>query len=155
MVIGYALSCLNLITPPNTPPSGGVDSWLIEPPFVPPAANPADPKGEPHRPVNLWSMSQRAGSLSYLTFGAGLSLAVYALFVLACDAGRLRLGVLETFGSNALAAYIIHMLVMRAVKPYAPGDSPLWYALTTFAVFLGICYLFIRHLEKNKLFLRL
>ena len=35
-------------------------------------------------------MSQRTGSISYLTFSAGFSLAVYALFVLACDLGHFR-----------------------------------------------------------------
>ena len=46
-------------------------------------------------------------------------------------------------------------MVARAVKPFAPGDSPLWYALLAFGLFLTICYVFVRHLEKNQLFLRL
>lgn len=144
MLLGYAFACLNLVTPPNTSSLAAPGSVLIEPPFVPPT-----------RPVNLWTMSQRAGSLSYQTFGAGFSLAVLALFVLACDMGRLRLGSFETLGSNALAGYLIHDLVNGAVKPYAPKDAPLWYALAAFGVFLGICYLFVRHLEKNRLYLRL
>ena len=39
---------------------------------------------------DLWTMSQRTGSVSYQTFAAGFSLAVYALFVQLCDLGRLR-----------------------------------------------------------------
>jgi predicted acyltransferase len=143
MLLGYALACLNRVTPPN---SAAPDwrSCLVEPPFVPPS-----------QPVNLWTMSQRAGSVSYQTFAAGFALAVYALFALACDLGRLRLGLFATLGSNALAAYIIHDLVEDAIKPYAPKDAPLWFVLAAFALFLAVCYLFIRHLEKNQIFLRL
>ena len=83
MGLGYALSCL--AGPPAAPP------------FVPPDG-----------PISLWSMSQRAGSVSYLTFSTGFSLAVYALFVVACDRGGLRVGTFRTFGRNALAAYILH-----------------------------------------------
>src|SRR5262249_10369674 len=36
MLLGYALSCLNVVTPPNTA-GASVRSWLIEPPFVPPS----------------------------------------------------------------------------------------------------------------------
>ncbi len=145
MALGYVVSCLNLWSPPNADlaKSHPLD-WFVEPPFTPPS-----------RPINIWTMSQRAGSISYLTFGAGFSLAVYALFIWLSDLGGVQLGIFRTFGSNALAAYIIHLLVMDAIHPYAPNDAPLWFALGTFALFLGICYIFVRHLEKNKLFLRL
>jgi predicted acyltransferase len=144
MLLGYVLACVNRATPPNTTSLGDMKSCLVEPPFVPPS-----------HPVNLWTMSQRAGSVSYLVFGAGFSAAIYALFVLACDVGRLQLGLFRTLGVNALAAYIIHELVDHAIKPYAPKDAPLWYALAAFGLFLAICYLFLRHLERNQLFLRL
>ena len=78
-----------------------------------------------------------------------------ALFVLACDVGSLQLGVFRTFGSNALAAYIIHGLVNAAVKPFVPRDAPLWYVLAGCAVALTLCYVFVRHLEKHKLFLKM
>jgi hypothetical protein len=161
MALGYGMSCLNRVMPPITDyelekweewerkqASAGTPApqptWLVEPPFVPPS-----------QPVNLWTMSQRAGSVSYQTFGAGLSLAVYVLFVVACDLWGWRLGLLTTLGGNALAGYIIHMMVEDAIKPYTPKDSPLWFALAAFAVFFAICYLFLRHLEKNRLYLRL
>lgn len=132
MVAGYALSC-----------GGGHPAPL---PFMPP------PTG---KVVDLWTMSQRTGSTSYLTFSAGVSLAVYALFVLACDVGRLRSRVFQTFGVNALAAYIIHPLVAGAVKPYAPSDSPLWYVALAFGFYFAICYLFNRYLEDHRIFLKL
>jgi uncharacterized membrane protein YeiB len=145
MLVGYGLSCLNRVTPPNSPPSGaGLRAVLVEPPFVPPS-----------RPVNIWTMSQRAGSVTYLTFGAGFALAVYALFVLACDVGPLRVGVFRTLGTNALAAYILHDLVNMAIDPFAPRDSPLWYVAAALLVSVGICYVMLRYLEKHRIFLKL
>jgi predicted acyltransferase len=132
MVLGYGFSCLggSIPTPPFVQPSAGI-------------------------PVEVWTMSQRTGSLSYQTFAAGFSLAAYALFVVLCDLGSLRVGLFRTFGQNALAAYIVHPMVASAVKPYLPGDSPLWYVTAGFLLYFGICYLLIRYLEKNEIFLRL
>lgn len=130
MIAGYALSCL-----------GGAPAAL---PFCP-----------PDRPVNLWTMSQRAGSVSYLTFASGFSLLVYVLFVLACDRGPIQVGLFRTFGQNALAAYILHGLVAGAVKPYVPSDVPAWYLAAGFGVYFGINYLFIRTLERDGIFLKL
>jgi peptidoglycan/LPS O-acetylase OafA/YrhL len=100
-------------------------------------------------------MSRRAGSVTYLTFGAGFALAVFALFVLACDRGSLRLGNFRTLGTNALAGYILHEMINRAVKPFVPKDSPLWFVLVGFGASLAICNLFLRYLEKQRLFLKL
>ncbi|MFI5455757.1 MAG: hypothetical protein ACHRXM_09935 [Isosphaerales bacterium] len=132
MVLGYALSCL-----------GG---RLAPPPFVPPLSSQA---------VDLWTMSQRTGSISYLTFAAGFSLAVYALFVLICDRAGWQSALFRIFGQNALAAYIIHPMVADAVKPYLPNDSPSWYVAAGFGLYFAICTLFNLHLEKNNLFLKL
>jgi hypothetical protein len=132
MTAGYGLSCL-----------GGEPAPF---PFCPP---------ESGRPVDLWTMSQRTGSVSYLCFAAGFSLAVYALFVLICDRWGVTFGVFRTFGTNALAAYIVHPMVSQAVRPYVPRDAPLWYAVGGFLVYFGICYLLIRYLEKNNLYLKL
>lgn len=130
MGLGYGLSCL-----------GGS---IAAPPFVPPS-----------RPVSLWTMSQRAGSVSYLTFAAGFSLAVDALFVAACDVGGLRLKLFGIFGRNALAAYILHPLVASAIKPYLPHDAPAWYVAAGFGVYFLINVLFINHLERTGVHLRL
>jgi predicted acyltransferase len=119
-------------------------------PATPPFVRPAESDQ-----VDLWTMSQRTGSLSYLTFSAGFSLAIYALFVVLCDRGNLDVGIFRTFGQNALAAYIVHPMVAGAVKPYVPDDAPLWYALAAFLLYFGICYLFIRSMEKKGVFLRL
>jgi predicted acyltransferase len=145
MLLGYGLSCLNQVTPHNS--VAGATSWTVyvnEPPFVPPS-----------HPTNIWTMSQRAGSVTYLTFGAGFALAVLSLFVVACDRGPLRIGIFRTLGTNALVGYILHDLVNEAVKPFFPKDSPLWFVLTGFGMSLAICYLFLRSLEKQRLFLKL
>ncbi len=132
MIAGYAISC-----------AGG--EWAT-PPFRQPPST--------HR-VDLWTMSQRTGSISYLTFSAGFSLAVYALFVVLCDVGRFRSRVFGTFGVNALAAYLIHPMVAGAIKPFIPKDSPLWYVMPGFILYFAICYGFNRYLEKHRLFLKL
>jgi hypothetical protein len=53
---------------------------LVQPPFV-----------MPTKPVNIWTMSQRAGSVSYLVFGGGFATALFAIFVCACDYAPLRI----------------------------------------------------------------
>ncbi len=145
MAVGYGIACLNLVTPPNEVPDGaGAAAYMVEPPFVPPS-----------RPINVWTMCQRSGSLSYQVFAAGFSLAVYALFVWACDVFGWRWGPFGTFGSNALAAYVIHDLVMEAMRPLTPRDAPGWFVLAATGVFLGVCYLFVRSLERNNVYIRL
>ncbi len=71
------------------------------------------------------------------------------------DIGPVRIGVFRTLGVNALAGYILHSLVDEAISPFAPKDSPPWYVAAALAVYLGICYLILRYLEKHRLFLKL
>ncbi len=174
MLLGYGLSCLTTIDPTpgvqwrhvvtepgkphrdrveRVPPNGYVPPdatkiemiiGVVETPFMPPRG-----------PVNVWTMSQRSGSVSYLVFSTGFSLAVFVLFIIVCDHWGWQLGVFRTFGQNALAAYIIHGLVENLVQPWVPKDSPWWFALVGFGIFFGITYLFTRYLEKNGIFLRL
>jgi predicted acyltransferase len=147
MGLGYGLSCLHLAPADQDEGRYRVTVAAVEPPLVHVAAKP---------PTNdLFTMSQRSGSLTYLTFGAGFALAAYALFVLACDVGRWQLGIFRTLGTNALAGYILHGLVNAAVKPFVPKDGPLWYALAGCAVSIGICYVLLRGLEKQRLYLKL
>lgn len=143
MLIGYGLSCLNRVTPPNGP-AESVAGFLVEAPFVPPS-----------QPVNLWTMSQRAGSLTYLTFASGFALAVAILFVILCGRLGWRSAALDTFGRNALAGYLVHEWVSTALKPWVPRDAPLWYVTLAAGVFVVICYALLRWLEKQGLFLRL
>ena len=148
MIVAYALSCLNRWTAPNIGTVTG-DWWidqLAAPPFV--------AISEPWK-LNYWVMSQRAGSITYLLFGAGFGLAVLALFRWLCDHRGWRWGYLDLLGRHALAGYIIHSMVEGAVKPFVPKDAPGWYVVLAIGVYLGIVTLFLRHLDRNRLFLKL
>lgn len=124
-----------------------ISSWLAEPPFV-------KPPGKTERQWNYWMMSQRAGTLSYLTFAAGFSLIVFVVFFICCDLANGQLQIFNTFGTNALAAYVLHDLVSNAVQPFFPKDSPLWYAYLGLFLFCFINWLFLRSLQKQNVFLR-
>ncbi len=145
-LLGYGLSCLTAAHQviEGTSAAQGWGRWFVEPPFV-----------SPSLPSDLWTMSQPTASVTYMTFSAGFCLVVFALFVIACDLLPLRIGVFRTLGTNALAAYLIHNIVDNALTPYMPNDAPLWYTLAGFSLYFGICYLFLRFLEKNKLYLKL
>lgn len=145
MFLGYALSCLNLVTAPNKlPEKPTILSYLIEPPFV-----------APTHEKNIWTMSQKAGAVSYMLFGGGFSMALYAVFLVVCDYGKLEFGLFRTLGVNALAGYILHGLVNNALERFIPKNSPLDWIFTGFAVSLMICYACLWHLERHKIYLRL
>lgn len=147
MLFAYGLSCLHLAPADLDQGKYAIRFEPIAPPLVPVDLKPPT--------NNLFTMSQRSGAVTYPLFGAGFSLAVLALFVGLCDIRGWQLGVFRSFGSNALAGYIIHGLVNSAVKPFVPRDAPLWFVLIGLAVSLGLCYAFVRHLEKHKLYLKL
>jgi len=144
MLLGYGLSCLNLVTPPNSPAHAGLASWLVEPPFVPPT-----------RPVNLWTMSQRAGSVTYLTFGTGLSLVLYAGFVWAGDVRGFQIGVWRTLGSNALAGYMIHGVACWSFISLLSRKAPWGTVLPVFLAYMVICYGSVRVLERKRIYWRM
>jgi hypothetical protein len=169
MALGYALSCGTRFydvpaAASGPPPPKLADSpvlpsperirgrdltaLLAEPPFVP-------PPGPEQRQWNYWMMSQRSGTVSYLTFAAGFSLAVFVLFQIGCDRFGWRLGLFSTFGTNALAAYILGGMVQTAIKPFVPRDAPAWQVAIAFTLFFGCSYLLVRFLQKMGLMLRL
>lgn len=147
MVVGHQLSCLHLAPSGHPSAAQGLAYAATPVPFAHVQGDPPD--------NNLFTMSQRSGSISYLVFGAGLSLAVYAVFIALCDLRGWQLGIFRTLGVNALAGYILHGMVEDAVKPFVPNDAPLWYVTAGFSVFLAICYVLLRYMEKHRLFLRL
>ena len=127
--------------------TGRLADMLAEPPFVPPPSI-------DHRKWNYWMMSQRAGTLSYLTFSAGFSLFAFVLFSVACDRWGWKLAFFETFGTNALAAYVLHDLTGAAVKPFIPKDAPAWYVVSGLMLFFWLTWIFLRHFEKRGVYLR-
>ncbi|HET6323114.1 MAG TPA: hypothetical protein VFG04_00325 [Planctomycetaceae bacterium] len=136
---------------------------LAEPPLVPPPHSREQVPDEKElqdrsyevREWNYWMMSQRSGSISYLTFGAGLSLVIYGLFFLLSDMVGLKIGVFRTLGVNALLGYILHDSVGDAVKRFAPKDSPPMVMWIAFGVFFFVTWLFLRALEKQKIYVKL
>jgi hypothetical protein len=169
MALGYALSCGTRLydvpagerhpspavfaESPVVPPvervrGRDVASLLAEPPFVP-------PPGPSERWWNYWMMGQRSGTLSYQTFAAGFSLAVFVLFYLACDRLGWRVGVFRTLGTNALAGYVLADLVEGRVQPFLPADPSGWQVAAGFAIFFGCTYLLVRLMEWMGVRLRL
>ena len=124
------------------------DGSIVEPPFVP-------PPDVQHRKWNYWMMSQRTGNLSYLTFSAGISLIIYALFLWLCDAKGWRLGFFRTLGTNSLAAYMLSDVATWIVSPYfdKKSTSVLW-TLTGFACLTLIVYGVCRLLERRGWYIR-
>ncbi len=133
----------------------GIGTLLAEPPFTPPP-HPEGHVGRSYlfRKWNYWMMSQRSGSISYQTFSAGFSLAVYVLFYVLCDILGWRVGIFRTFGMNALAAYVLHMIVDSAVSPFAPRDAAAWYMWAACFTFMLITYLLVRSLEKRDIYIK-
>jgi hypothetical protein len=131
---------------------GKLSALLAEPPFVPPPGE--DKHKTDVRKGNYWMMSQRSGTVSYLTFSAGFSLAVFILFFIICDRFGLELAFFRTFGTNALLAYIVHEMVDNAVKPFIPKDAPWWFVTAGLLLFFAITWVFVRHFEKRGVYLR-
>lgn len=136
---------------PSAEQLAGWNRQPAEPPFVPPPPISA-------RKWNYWMMSQRAGTLSYLTFSAGFSLLVFAIFVWLADVKGIRIGVFRTLGVNALAGYIlaeiIGTFVFGALQPDKKTAS-LLYASTAFAIHFLLLYIALRVMEKGKIYWRM
>jgi predicted acyltransferase len=169
MAAGYGLSCLSTRYPLTEPPSTKEGDIQVAPsPLVPPNSANADtsklqlaeapfvqpPAGE-QRQLNYWLIDKRVVTLPFNLFSSGFALVIYALFVLFSDIGGWQVGFFRTLGQNALAAYVLHEIVNGAVRVFAPDDSPLWWIVTTFAVYVGITYMFVRHLEKHGIYIRM
>jgi predicted acyltransferase len=170
MLVGYVMSCgtrlydtdrygvpefpppSKLAASPLLPPRAAFverlfpRQYLAEPPFVPPPRQ---------RQWNYWMMSQRSGSVSYLTFAAGFSLAVFVMFYLACDRHGWQIGVFRTLGTNALAGYVLHGALEEAVKPWIPRDAGWWHVAAGFGITFGVTFLVLWLMERKKIFIRM
>jgi predicted acyltransferase len=168
--LGYLSSCLSMLYPHGEPGSKDEGSIPVaQSPVLPPFLNlhelkPEDLWAEPpfvqpsedkQRELNYWLMGKRVVTLPFILCATGYALAMYALFVLLCDVGPLRLGVFRTFGQNPLAAYLIHERVGEAVGTFAPKDAPLEWVLACFFIYFAITYLFVRYLENHRIYLRM
>lgn len=132
MVAGYGLSCF------------GVGGPLAAPPFFPPEGA-----------VDMWTMSQRAGSASYLVFSAGVAMAVYAGFVWWCDVRGKASGILAVLGANALAGYLLHEMVMPPFAALAHEADPWWRALLVTSAFMAVTTWLVWWCNRRGWYLRL
>ncbi|WP_197490971.1 heparan-alpha-glucosaminide N-acetyltransferase domain-containing protein [Planctomyces sp. SH-PL62] len=169
MVLGYGLNGLttlydtrygsvevagkNVAASPVIPPwsnaqGRSLGSLLATPPFI-------QPPPKDVLPVNYWQINKKLVSVPFMLFSSGIAIALYALFIPACDVAGARLGLFGTLGQNPLAAYIIHHYVEGAVLAVTPKDSPFWYAFAALVLFFGVSWMFVRSLEKRGIFLRL
>lgn len=148
MLLGYGLSCLTLTTAQE---SQGLVRYA-PPPFTAPLASAADQKGKSS--VDLWTMSQRTGSVSYQTFAAGFSLIVLFLCCVIFDQHR-QIGLFRTLGSNALVAYIVQGLAIDSAHHLLPASAPLWAVFVGSLAVLAITWMVCRYLEARGWYLRL
>ena len=129
---------------------------FCEPPFVPPPHPPGDIGASPqYRQWNYWMMSQQAGTLSYQVFATGFSLAVLWGAYLVCDRWGRSWALLTTLGTNALAGYILHLMVANALHRFMPPDVPAWYMWGGCGLFLLNTWLFVRALQRSGIYIRI
>jgi predicted acyltransferase len=167
MILGYVLSCparlyegsptessqAPVADSPVWPPLSRLASrpWtsmISEPPFV-------EPPPAKVRPRSYWTMDKRVVTASFNLFGVGFSFALFGLFVLVCDVWGRQWWLFRMFGQNPLAAYLLHYPIMHAIRAIVPKDSPLWWCLVGLAACFAILVLFVRFLDRHKLYVRL
>jgi hypothetical protein len=66
-----------------------------------------------------------------------------------------QLGLFRTLGVNALVGYILHGIVAGTVKAFMPSDSPGWYVTAGFVLYFVIVYVFLRALEREKIYVKI
>ncbi|MFM7058746.1 MAG: acyltransferase family protein [Planctomycetota bacterium] len=120
---------------------------FAEPPFVPP------PPSE-QRQGNYWMMTQRACSISYTLFSAGVSCLVFSGFRIACDFYRWQSALLRTLGTNSLAAYILHDILGWGISPFLSHDADLPSVSAGLALFIATTAGACRWLEIRGWYLR-
>jgi hypothetical protein len=125
-----------------------VRAYFTDPPFVPPPA-------ERIRLWNYWMMSRRLATPTFMLTATGFGLIMYAVFVVLCDAGSFRLGVLQTFGQNPLIAYLLDGWMGGLVSGLWPEGGGWPWALARSALRFSLTYLPVRLLEWRRIYLRL
>lgn len=126
-------------------------SFLAEPPFVDPPRNEAGPT----RLRNYWMMIKQIPTMTFMLCATGFAWFVYGFFVWLCDVRGWSSTLLNTFGTNALAAYVLHSFIGDQIDKLVPSDAPLWYVLGGLIAFFLCTWSMVRFLEKQRIFIRL
>jgi predicted acyltransferase len=98
--------------------------------------------------------SRRLATPTFMLTTTGFGLILYAAFVLLCDAGTFRLGVLRTFGQNPLIAYLLDGWIAGLVRLCPEGGGWPW-VLAESALRFFLTWLPVRLLEWRRIYLRL
>lgn len=85
----------------------------------------------------------------------GFPMAVLWIAYLVCDRWGRSWAVLTTLGTNALAAYLLHLMVANSLHRFMPQDSPAWYMWGGCALFLLITWVFVRALQRSGIYIRI
>jgi predicted acyltransferase len=122
--------------------------WLAEPPFVPPPSF-------SHRAWNYWMMSQKAGTLSYLLFSSGFSLAIYALFEALSGRIAWAYGLFHVMGRNAITCYAIHGFLISWVGTWLSKESAMINVALGLTAVLLTTYSLAAFLHWRRIYVRL
>lgn len=161
MLVGYVLSCFSTL---YDIPQGELLPKVAESPVIPQETQGALAFAEPpftaiaspeQRQINYWMMSKRIVTLPFALFALGFVFIVLAAFVFLCDEKEREFAVLRILGGNALAAFLLHYVVIAALHPLVPRDAPLWFVILGMVIFLVITIGVMRALERQRLYLRL
>lgn len=174
MLLGWLLSCLtrsydievsgtqNTTDSSNTPQrlanspvaigvqvfAQGTHRRWAEPPFVPPPS-------WKERSWNYWMMSQKAGTLSYLVFAAGFSMALFVVWDWLVVRFSIEIPFLRSFGKNALVCYAVHGFLIDAIGTYVPRDAAPWLVIASLTGLLFSLFALAWILERRRIFIRL
>jgi hypothetical protein len=143
MGAGYLLSCTGRFMAAAAGTRGDIPLFAAFP-FTP--AN---------GPIDMWTMNQQAGSVSYLLFAAGFAWCVLALWQVLSDLGPIRIPALRTLGQNALAAYLAHFPAAALLWLVIPDEWPPIAYLLPIGLYLVIMWCIMRLLERKGWYLKL
>jgi hypothetical protein len=114
------------------------------------------PSADRQRQLNYWQMSKRVAPPTFALTATGFAVGVYALLVMLCDLGSVRIGLLSTFGLNPLVAYVLNLYLLGPMLWALWPDDKSWaWGLSHMLVWFGLTYLCVWLLEKWRFFLRL
>ncbi len=157
MGTGYLLSCLGTLYQAETssPVLPSLGEFAKKFPLAMVAKSPFEPPNLNIHAANYWMMDKRIVSAPFILFSTGFAFAIYSLFVWVCDRQGLGWDYLRMLGQNPLAAYLLHYPIFKSVLSIVPKDAPLGWCFLGLFLYLGIMTLFLKFLDRQKLFLRL
>lgn len=100
-------------------------------------------------------MSQKAGTLSYLLFSSGFSLAIYALFEALSGRIAWAYGLFHVMGRNAITCYAIHGFLISWVGTWLSKESAMINVALGLTAVLLTTYSLAAFLHWRRIYVRL